>query len=52
MKLSRIILPTSNPRELVGFLSEFLDLEVEKHDDKFLMSFSSLEILVEDSPKK
>ncbi len=52
MKLSRIILPTSNPRELVGFLSEFLDLEVEKYDDKFLMSFSSLEILVEDSPKK
>lgn len=52
MKLSRIILPTSNPRELVGFLSEFLDLEVEKDDDKFLMSFSSLEILVEETPKK
>lgn len=52
MKFSRIILPTSNPRELVGFLSEFLDLEVEKEGDKFLMVFSSLEILVEDSAKK
>lgn len=39
MKLARIILPTSKPRELAGFLSEFLDLEVETIADEFVMEF-------------
>lgn len=46
MKLTRIILPTSRPRQLVGFLSEFLDLEVKEHNTNYLMQFGSLELYV------
>ena len=52
MKLNRIILPTTEPRDLVGFLSEFLDLEVDKEGDDYLMSFSGLELLVQKTTKK
>lgn len=46
MKLARIILPTSKPRELAGFLSEFFDLEVETIADQFVMEFGAQEIIV------
>lgn len=46
MKLARIILPTSKPRELAGFLSEFLDLEVETRNDNFVMEFGAQQLVV------
>tara|TARA_R110000868_G_scaffold315755_1_gene576638 strand:- start:10 stop:378 length:369 start_codon:yes stop_codon:yes gene_type:complete len=51
MKLTRIVLPTSKPRQLVGFLSEFLDLEVIEHKTNYLMNFGSLELYVVDDEK-
>lgn len=51
MKLARIILPTSKPRELAGFLSEFLDLEVETQRDNFVMEFGAQLLVVTQAEK-
>jgi len=46
VKLARIILPTSKPRELAGFLSEFFDLEVETVGEQFVMEFGAQHLVV------